>query len=209
MRWPFSLTTLLLAVISVSCSAQSPAISSDAVALIERTRTTDATYSLFLWNRIDVDDVLSEEWSAEFHSGHLHRVETPNVRVIANCALQTGHMLDLRTGAQKSGPEVARGACGINANTKMQSARVRGMIDTSFGKARRIELIDEADVRVYDIAASGALLRTTYAAKASPEKYIIITEARAFSTDKPDPTMFSRASLNRSFVPDPYRQPPD
>jgi len=58
---------------------------------IALTRNTTATYSVFAWNIITRSNKPTEqEWSAEFHQGALHRVETPRDRIIADCAAMTG-----------------------------------------------------------------------------------------------------------------------
>jgi hypothetical protein len=58
-----------------------------ALKVLEKTKSTRATYSVFFWNRVDPGNRPAfEEWSAEFHMGALHRVETPRDRLIADCS---------------------------------------------------------------------------------------------------------------------------
>ena len=65
----------------------------------ERTKRTRATYALYSWNWIKGDGFEGgPQWSAEFHRGTLHRVETPRFRVVADCAAGTGAMIDVDSG---------------------------------------------------------------------------------------------------------------
>jgi hypothetical protein len=51
-------------------------------AVVDRTKSTRATYAIYTWIRISrLGQPPHEEWSAEFNSGALHRVETPRDRV--------------------------------------------------------------------------------------------------------------------------------
>lgn len=70
------------------CAASSLAATSsgEAEKTIALTRETRATYSVFFWNVITRPGSPAQaEWSAEFHKGALHRVETPRDRIVANC----------------------------------------------------------------------------------------------------------------------------
>src|SRR5688500_15961943 len=134
-----------------------------ALAAVERSRTTDASYSLFLWNRVPAaHDQYDEEWSAEFHSGAMHRVEGPRNRIVANCETIEGTQLDLQTGKIDHDLRIAMGVCGVNANVDILSLEYLGPVNGPNGPAERVKLVDERHVRTYDIAANGALVRTTY-----------------------------------------------
>ncbi len=73
-------------VVSAACAQSS---SEAARAVVERTKTTSSTYTLYLWNRVTIPgEPVLEEGSAEFHKGDLHRFETPRDRIIADCRAQ-------------------------------------------------------------------------------------------------------------------------
>jgi hypothetical protein len=92
-----------------------------AKAALERSQQTTATYSLFAWNDVPDGRDIKDGWSAEFHRANLHRVETPSVRIIANCKEMTGTRLLVATGEKLSDRSVAKAACGINGNFDMHS----------------------------------------------------------------------------------------
>lgn len=177
--------------------------------VLERTKITRVTYSLYIWNRITPPgEEAREEWSAEFHSGELHRVETPRDRVIANCRTLTGTAISLETGERIEGPSVARVACGINTNRRFSAVEWLGTIQTRFGAADRLRLIDDELIRQYDVSRDGVLLGTVFAVNRPGEPAVLTASAVAVKGDLPERDMFDVESLSRSVVPDRYRQPP-
>lgn len=175
-------------------------------AVVELTKTTRADYVVYNWNRIEQTGGPVEEWSAEFHSGTLHRVETPRDRWIADCATGSGTGLSLATGEKVVGSKVALAACGVNTNKSFVASEWRGVVNTAFGPAQRIRLIDAHNVRTYDVMQDGAIVRTTYElVNGSPWS---LTYAVAVEHEKPDPAMFDAASLARSYVPDRFKMAP-
>lgn len=174
--------------------------------LIARTRDTRATYSLILWNRIQrPGERPVEEWSAEFHAGTHHRVETPRDRVVADCAAMTGTHLEVATGKRIDGPQVARAACGIQANTAIVSARIVGKRTTRFGLAARLVVTDAGHVRTYDVAHDGALLAATIS---DHDGNRLLTNWATSHTRQVSGDIFSQESLTRSVVPDDYKKAP-
>lgn len=183
--------------------------SAKAMEVLERTRTTDATYALYVWNRIAIPGQEPvEEWSAEFHSGDLHRVETPRDRVVADCGAGTGTALSLATGEVTEGPQIAGAACGINANAAITGAQWVGPVQTPLGSAERVRILDREHVRDYDVAANGALLRTAYSENRPGGRLLLTATAVGLEPALPEAAMFDRKSLERSFVPDRYKAPP-
>ena len=210
-RW----AALLLAAVAApvaGCAAQNPADrerQERAVEVLTRTKETRTPYSLFLWTRVTPPgEAPREEWSAEFHSGHLHRVETPNVRLVADCRAGTGTAIQLDTGETTEGPEVARVGCGINTNRSFDRAEHDGVIQTAFGPADRVRLIDEEMIREYDVSKDGVLVRTKFRANSEGQPQILLAETAALLREEPDPAMFDLESLERSFVPETYRRAP-
>jgi hypothetical protein len=178
--------------------------------LIELTRKTDTTYALYMWNVISTTGKAPvEEWSAEFHLGHLHRVETPNFRVVADCKAMTGSFINVETGESGEGPKVAKSACGIDANQKILKARLLEEKITKFGVAKSIEIINDSERRTYDISDQGILLGATIRNIDVPESLNLVNAAMHVDPALPEQNIFSTASLSRSVVPVKFRQSPD
>lgn len=172
--------------------------------LIALTRETHATYTLILRNRIlRPDGSVYEEWSAEFHDGTLHRVETPRDRVIADCEAGTGSYTDFRNGKLIDGPSVAGMACGINANSPIISAKIEGMRESRFGRATHLVVHDPNYIRTYDVAENGALVGATISDRSG--KRLLTNWAVYLSSDVP-PGIFSRDSLGHSAVSERFRR---
>lgn len=187
-------------------NAAQEALSPKALEVLERTKTTNATYALYLRNTLTGEAPRpGEEWSAEFHSGTLHRVETPRDRVVADCAAGTGHALSLVSGEMVEGYAVARAACGISTNATIIEAQWKGKVQTPFGEADRVRIVDEDNVREYDVSGEGILLRSTYAANVPGEPLILLVQPVAVLSKLPDADMFDRESLARSYVAETYR----
>ncbi len=195
----------------VLCTACSPAVPSMALtgkvkAVVDRSKTTTATYATYSWNKIVRDGHPVEEWAAEFHTGDFHRVETPRDRLVADCAAQTGIAREVATGKLFRGPGVARAACGINTNKPFLESEWQGLVQTPFGAADRLRLVDSDDVRTYDISPQGVILASTYAKKTGGSS--LDARAVAVLPTLPDPEMFNEASLDRSYVPDRFKVAP-
>ena len=204
-----ALTAMLAASLVSAPAAAAQDGQSRVLEVLERTKTTRVTYALYMWNRVmPADQAPREEWSAEFHSGDLHRVETPLARAVADCAAGTGTAFFVDSGEYVEGPQVARSACGINTNIVFQSAEWVGEVRTRFGVADRVRIVDEQNVRHYDVSRDGILLGSTYAENAPGERLQLSTVATAVLRTLPEPDMFDRDSLARSFVAEVYRQPP-
>lgn len=193
-------------IVAVTLAACSPAIAvednSAALAVLERTKTANATYTIYIWNRVtNPNEPAFEEASAEFHKGDLHRIETPRDRVVADCRAQTGAHLSVETGEITEGPRIAAFACGINTNLPMLSIEILPDVETEFGVARRVRVIDEQNVREYSILENGALARTTYTEARPNGRVIIVAEAILLEDSVPEDMMFDKESLGRRYLP--------
>ena len=194
----------LFAAVGVVVGASEPSVSEEARKLIDLTRETRATYSLVVMNRVKrPDGSVTEEYSAEFHDGVRHRVETPRDRMIADCAAMTGTYVQMGSAKMITGAAVARAACGVQANTTIRSARVAGKRETRFGPATHLIVIDADHVRTYDVAENGALLGATISGRDG--SWELINQAVSFTADVP-PDIFSVESLGKSAVPEHLRK---
>ena len=177
--------------------------------IVARTKTTTGPYALYLWNRLTLTgEAPLEEWSAEFRSGDLHRVETPRDRIVANCRTGTGFAYSVETGQTDDGAWIARAACGINTNVPFQAIEWQGRVQTKFGPADRIRIVAGDLIRRYDVSPEGVLLRTVFWENGPGEAQQLVGWAVGVEKALPDDDMFSRASLKRSAVPARYKRAP-
>jgi hypothetical protein len=196
----------LLVLAGAGVAGAQAAIDQRAEAVIQRTRTSHANYSLFLWNHITPDDgPARDEWSAEFNRGNLHRVETPRDRLIADCDAHTGTYFSVETKKVYKGVEIAKAACGVQANSAILSASYDGRGTGRFGRTDRITVHDPDNVRTYEVAANGALVAATIESKDGR----VELKGWAVALEHESPAdIFSEASLAESAVPEKYRKPP-
>lgn len=177
--------------------------------IIARSKLTQTTYAVYFWSRIQrPGEKAVEEWSAEFHSGSLHRVETPRDRLIADCAARTGVYLSLTTGKLITGPQVAGVACGISTNQKFLALESLGRIKTHFADADRVRVTDSELVRTYDISDDGIILRTIFETNEAKRQVVLENEAVEIARSLPESNMFDEASLSTSFVPEKFKVAP-
>lgn len=196
---------LLLAAMPVQKEMPPP----DALEIVKRTKTTTATYSLYLWTEVTEDgEAPREEWSAEFHSGDLHRVETPRDRVVANCKKGTGFAFSAETGRSYEGAWIARTACGIDTNTKFEAVEWQRIVQTPFGPADRVRIVAGDLVRRYDISPEGILLGTVFGDNDPSEARRLVNRAVGVERKLPKQDIFSKRSLQRSVVPARYKRAP-
>lgn len=204
------LVKTIFAVSALACSACSVGsnLRSDTKPeeVIERTRRTTETYSLFAWNDVPEAGKIKDGWSAEFHQGNLHRLETPGIRVVADCDAMTGTSLDVATGKKFSDTSIAKAACGINTNFPIHSAEWLGRYPTRFGEANRIRITATDAVRTYDVLDNGALVAALYAD--GEGRSLVKNHAIAVLATVPR-NIFSEESLIKSFVPAQFQSKPE
>jgi hypothetical protein len=178
-------------------------------AVLDRTKTVNGTYALYSWNWVTIPgQEPTEEWSAEFHSGDKHRVETPEYRLIADCSLATGSIFEISSGKIESGEWVAGVSCGINTNKPILELDWVGPVRTEFGPAERVRIVDSEHIREYDVSPEGWLLASTYAENTPDAHRLGKTKAVKLERALPETNMFDPASLQKSFVPAEYRVAP-
>ena len=157
---------------------------------------------MYLWNRVTKPgEPVFEEGSVEFHKGDLHRVETPRDRIVADCRTRTGFYLSVESGEIIEGPKVAAAACGINTNFAFKSIQLLRDVRTKFGMAQRVQVVDNENVRQYDVLQNGALVRTRYTENRRGGSLLIVTEALRLNNTVPDDAMFSMGTLTKSYLP--------
>lgn len=178
-----------------------------AVRVVALTKETKATYSVFVWNVITPRGAAPiREWAAEFHSGNLHRVETPRDRIVANCKLMTGTQLTIETGEIQTGPEFARVACGVSQRLPFLELTYLRTEQGRWGKVTRIRVKDEATIRSYAIDPRGIIVAQTISDLAGTRR--LTMTARAVRNTVPKDA-FSIGSLQRSLVDSEFKLAPE
>jgi hypothetical protein len=179
-----------------------------ALPVLERTKTTRATYALYSWAWVeDADGGNRDGWLAEFHRGGLHRVETPDVRVVADCDAQTGTAVDVRSGERSTGRHFALIACGINTARPMREATWLGSGPSRFGPVDRLRIVDDEEERFYAVDRDGILVGAEIHTPGGG--WCLQSEPLAVERSLPEGDLFSVVSLDRSFVPEHFRRAPE
>jgi hypothetical protein len=196
-----SAVALVLLGASTSAAVTEPAPDPRARAVFERTKQTRATYALYAWNWVRGSGFeAGPHWSAEFHRGNLHRVETPHVRVVADCGARTGTMLHVGTNRIESGAGVAGAACGINSNFPLRNLEWLGRRSSRFGPVETLRILDLADERIYAVDETGVLVASEIFPRDPAATYCVQQEPLAIERKLPAKDMFSTKSLGRSFA---------
>jgi hypothetical protein len=149
--------------------------------------------------RATVYGVTSQHMTAEFHRGSMHRVETAESRVIANCATGERIVYDMLA------DRIARsrregGACGIGNPEAVISSRMLPRVTGPWGPADVIELTGPDFVRRYAVTESGVLLSTDYVPRRADVGLAIETLRVQVTWGPPDAAMFEESSLRRAFA---------
>jgi hypothetical protein len=178
-----------------------PAPDARARAVFDRTKQTQATYAHYSWNWVKGSGFATgPHWSAEFHRGRLHRVETPHIRVVADCAAGTGTFFHVETGEGEDSPAAARAACGINSNVPLRSLQWLGRKPSRFGPVDVVRILDPAEERIYAVDDDGVLVSTEIFPRDPAAEYCVQQEPLAIERALPADDMFSKDSLRRSFA---------
>lgn len=184
--------------------SQAASLDPEVEKVLEKSRTTTATYSLY--SRVEIsprDGTPSETFSAEFHRGTRHRVETAVARLVADCATMQGTALFLDTGEIDKGDWVAKAACGVNAAKPIISSKWLGAVETPFGPATRISVTDSDNVRAYDVSPEGILIASTY--ETHDGKPEVVAHPMAIERQLPEDDIFTESSLHRIVTPSRFR----
>lgn len=191
-------------VFAIGATQPNTPIEPDAEKVIALTRETRENYSVFIWYTItDQLGLPREEWAAEFNRGNMHRVETPHVRIVADCETMTGSSFYVPSGEIYRNPKVARTACGIQANSKIISAKVTGTSNGQYGTVTSLRIVDNEAVRTYEVASNGAIINGTIDDRNNGGG--LTGRTLAMLEDAPD-DIFTEESLFESAVPEEYQQ---
>jgi hypothetical protein len=200
---------LLHAAGNACAKAPEPGPDPRAKAALDRTKRTQETYALYSWNWVKGSGSdAGPRWSAEFHRGNLHRVETPHVRIIADCAAGTGSMFEVHSGRTESNASIAGAACGINSNFPIRKLEWLGRKTTRYGALDVLRVVDSADERIYAVDPAGVLIASEIFPRANGAGFCLQQEPLAVEKSLPAKDMFSAESLRKSFAARRFERPP-
>lgn len=115
----------------------------------------------------------------------------------------TGTYVQMGSAKTITGAAVARAACGVQANSVIQSAHIEGKRETRFGPATHLVVVDADNIRTYDVDPNGVLLGATISDRDG--RLRLVGRAVSFTADVP-PDIFSVESLGKSAVPERFRK---
>jgi hypothetical protein len=196
----------IFAISLVGCTAIANPV---AEAVVDRTRYTTATYAVYLWgSAVGEDGKAEEHWSAEFHSGDWHRMDGPNMRVIANCRTHVGYFHDVATGETTNAPNAYRGSCGIYDAPNVINVALLPQITGGGQRLDQVEVTDAKFVRLYAIDQRGVIVGSDWMATNGSAAPCIKTRALAVLSTLPEADIFSKESIGKSIVPSRYQSAP-
>lgn len=205
-RWALAAALVLSA---PAAAAPAPDDTAWAKAVITRSKTTRATYAVYTWTIVRLKGAEPvEEWSAEFNSGKLHRVETPRDRLVADCQRKTGAHRSLADGSTKFDGLIANTACGIAYDDAIRQIAWLGKFPSPWGEVDRVRLWGAGLIRTYDVTKAGVIVSSTFAPEDNPGKAMLEMRTVALEKRLPKGAIFTRASLARSVVPAKFTLPP-
>lgn len=81
--------------------------------------------------------------------------------------------------------------------------------DSRFGPLETIRVTDLLNERIYSVDSAGIIVATEYFSRDAALKGCVQTEPMAIEQELPAADIFSVESLDRSFVPEKYRNGPE
>lgn len=191
------LAALLLAAPAFAQEGMSPGVR----AVFERSRAPALDFSMVHTSRATVHGTTTIDVSAEFHRGSMHRVETAEQRVIANCRTGERIVYDVRADRIERSVRGDGGACGIGHPEAVLSSRALPPVTGPWGRADVIELTGPDFVRRYAVTGDGILVVSDYIPRRADVGLTIETVSAQVTRATPDAAMFEEASLRRAFGP--------
>jgi hypothetical protein len=182
--------------------------------VVQRTKTTRATYTTYVWNWIKGEDGSPPNpWRARFHDGDRARLEGWEHRSIADCGSGRGVAISNDPKGRHAGASVGRYTCGIDTTERFKSAAYLGLVDTPWGRADRIRLVVGQTARVYDVDKEGIVVGETwydtspYATRPA-DRVILHQTIFAVLHTVPSHDMFEERSLRKAYTPAQFQAPP-
>lgn len=179
-------------------------------ALLERTKTTTATYASYGWlYQRDDEGNRTDTWALELHRGELYRGEGIKVRTLVNCRTHVGWLYDIASDTLTRNDEIWVGACGIFSGGQIIAVDLLAPInDRRFGRLDVLRVTDRRNLRYYAIDRRGVIIRSAWAAANGSPAPCIQQEPIAILQKLPADTLFMPEALKHSLVPERYRAAP-
>jgi hypothetical protein len=186
-----------------ACAISAEEIDPEALRVLEMSRKTQASFSVISEVTVAFEGMQKQTFTGgEFHSGHYHRIEDPNYRAIADCKSQTGYRLDVATKKLVEGKEAAIGVCGIGHREGLTSLRLLDAVDYKFGKAYRVEAVDNQFRRTYDVMPNGAIVRNVWQTNATTASTVYKSEVIQYCEKDLPKLFFSEALITEKLLLD-------
>jgi len=181
----------------------------DARTVLDRTKTTAATYASYDWmTGRDEKGIANDMWVAEFREGNRYRAETVDFRAVVNCHTHEGYSLNVRSGELKR-DDTLYDECGVSTSGSIESVvRLPSVTSSAFGMLDVIKVTDATRIRYYQVDRRGVIMRSNWTARDGSPYPCIQAEPIARVATLPPGDIFSPKSLTTSVVATQYRRPP-
>jgi hypothetical protein len=196
----------LRAAILLGLAWSAPALAQSALppevqAVIDRSKTTRANYSVTMTAEVVRDGQRVIELEAEFQQGALHRVEVPARRVLSNCDTGESYTYEIASARMESNVDQSDSVCGIAlAADPPISGRLLAPVTGDYGRADVIELVGGNFIRRYAVTADGIIVALAYVPRRPEVGFSLRSLSVTVSRGPQDPAMFDRRSLDRAFA---------
>lgn len=178
--------------------------------VLERSRATTADFAEYEWMvERDEEGVSQDGWAAEYHRGHMHRIENPWRRVISNCETGETYSYEVSSGRVDQWTDKTNAICGISDRTGIESlVGFPSLTDAAFGPLDTIRISDARLTRTYQVNPQGALIRVDWFSTDGSRYPCFIQHPVAYSANLPAQDIFSVESLSKIVTPEQYQQVP-
>jgi len=180
-------------------------------ALLQRTKTTTATYASYGWlYQLDDEGNRTDTWALELHRGDWYRGEGIKIRTLVNCRTHAGWLYDIASDTLSRNDEIWIGACGIFSGGQITAVDLLAPVnDRRFGRLEVLRVTDQRNLRYYAIDRRGVIIRSAWAAANGSPAPCIQQEPIAILQKLPGDPLFVPEDLKRSLVPERYRSAPN
>ncbi len=195
-------STLFVALIILSsCALSAEEIDPAALRVLAISRETEESFAVISKVTVAFEGMQKQSFiGGEFHSGHNHRIEDPNYRAIADCNSQTGYRVDVATMKLIEGKEAAIGVCGIGRRDGLTSLRLLDSVEYEYGKAYRVEAVDNQFRRTYDVLANGAIVRNVWQTNTPAANTVYQSEVVEYCDNRLPESFFTKASIDETVL---------
>lgn len=176
--------------------------------VIDRSKSTHSSYSVVVTAEVNRSGERVIETHAEYQQGSMHRVEVPQMRIIADCDGGRSFRYHVATGIMEDSLDQREAACGIDRSVdEAVSGRLLEPVSGSYGRADVIELVGRDFIRRYAVTHDGIIVATAYVSRRADVGFSLRTIDVTVSRERQNPAMFDPSTLSRAFAPSLSPQP--